>query len=403
MVIVMLCPHGHGVMIKGRHSWVCEECGGRAPFEAGNRAEIPGDAIAAFPDLHHLPSLLAIPLHGYARSDHPVIRLHRLCDFVEILTRVLSIISLGEIRKRAGDSQLPEALLRELRPHIERPTFGRWRGMLETLVKHLGPSGPLVVPELPSFVTNELLPALPGGDGPPESCIISLRNFLVHSGGITEAAARGYHDRWGPWLANLIVRLTFLSEIEIYHLRIGEDEDRPITAQSLTGTNPAGEPALLADDLGRSIKELVGHVVLIRQSVWLDLWPLCDFGRASWSSIIEARQGSADSPMVYMKAERRKLMYAALGVEWPHAERTDVVDHFRSLFQLDAPHPEQDVAASETGADFEREIQFDADAMVGRVQEIRRIKEAIKASVSGIFWVGGSGGIGKSFLMAKVA
>ena len=51
---------------------------------------------------------------------------------------------------------------------------------------------------------------------------------------------------------------------------------------------------------------------------------------------------------------------------------------------------------------FENEIRGDATKMMGREEEIGRLIEAIKNSKSGTVWVAGHGGIGKSFLFAKV-
>ncbi|MCP6726078.1 hypothetical protein NL526_28880, partial [Klebsiella pneumoniae] len=71
--------------------------------------------------LDALPSLLALPLHEYATETSPVLRLHRLCDAVEILTRFCTIVAIGELRG-PNDGNLPEAILSELQPRIEMPT-----------------------------------------------------------------------------------------------------------------------------------------------------------------------------------------------------------------------------------------------------------------------------------------
>jgi hypothetical protein len=126
----MDCPHGHGPLLKGKKYWVCEECGHRVPVSDA-AAGPPPDALAA------LPSPLALPLRDYAQEAHPVLRLHRLCDAVEIVTRFCVVVALGEQRVRCAGQPLPEALLRELRPRIELPTFGKWKAMLEALVRDL--------------------------------------------------------------------------------------------------------------------------------------------------------------------------------------------------------------------------------------------------------------------------
>ncbi len=42
-------------------------------------------------EIDPLPSVLALPLREFAIETHPVMRLHRLCDAAEILTRLLTM------------------------------------------------------------------------------------------------------------------------------------------------------------------------------------------------------------------------------------------------------------------------------------------------------------------------
>jgi hypothetical protein len=50
-----------------------------------------------------LPSVLAIPLAEYATETHPVLRLHRLCDAAEIVTRFCTLVGLAELCVRLGE------------------------------------------------------------------------------------------------------------------------------------------------------------------------------------------------------------------------------------------------------------------------------------------------------------
>src|SRR5215813_4364024 len=126
----MLCPDGHGPMTRGQRFWICEECGRRLPL--GDMA--PGATAPHLAGLERLPSVVAIPLRQYAETSHPVLRLHRLCDAVEVLTRFCAVVALGELRALHGGQPLPGDLLRELRPLVERPTFGQWKDLLALLV-----------------------------------------------------------------------------------------------------------------------------------------------------------------------------------------------------------------------------------------------------------------------------
>lgn len=386
----MECPNGHGLMIQGQKTWFCEECGIRQP-----RYPAPPEGPSArLAGLECLPSILAIPLHEFEEETHPVMRLHRLCDAIEILTRLFTIVSLAELRGRMGDAPLPEDLLRELQPQIERPTFGQWRNMLQAVSLAGRRSAPLVVPELPDFITRGLLPALTGGDSVrPEQSLIRLRNDLAHGGALTRAAAQGFLGTWEPWLENLTHQLSFLAEVDVCHFQEG-------IARSLIGPDHhAGSEQSLSADLRHALRDLDGHVILLRQECWLDLWPLCDYGRASIASPQGRRQASTESPQIYIRFQRDRLIYAALGVELPQSERTDVVAQFRGLFQLEARRP----APIEQVLDFEKEIRADSTAFVGRKAEIEHAKWVLKSVQSGVLWISGPGGMGKSYVLARLA
>jgi hypothetical protein len=374
-------------MLQGQKSWLCEECGQRLPLTpAGVR-----------PELINLPSLLAIPLQEYATETHPVLRLHRLCDAVEVLTRFCAVVALGEVRVRLGDEPLPQDLLRTLQPHIERPTFGQWRDMLQALLGSLRRGAPLVVPQLPDFVSGHLFLWLRGGDLHAEESLLALRNQLAHGGGMTRAAARNLLDVWEPRLEALPSQLAFLAGAQVCHYTGG------VTRRLVGPHHLTGEEVPLSADLGKALRDhrLAGHVILLREGRWLDLWPLCGYGRAVSLSTGGTRRATEDCPLIYMRAQRARLLYAALGVEWPLGEQgdTDTLRQFRQLFQFDVRLP----IPAEQPTDFEAEIRADAAALVGRKEEVEQIKRLLRAAERGVFWMSGPAGIGKSFLLAKVA
>ncbi|HJT77787.1 MAG TPA: ATP-binding protein, partial [Gemmataceae bacterium] len=385
------CGHIWDDQAAAQNDFCCyRRCGGTLiPLQTSTPA-IPASALPERFD--RLPSVLAIPLRQYATETHPVQRLHRLCDAAEVLTRFLTIVALGELRARLGDAPLPEDVLQALRPRIERPTFGQWRDMLEALVRHLQRGEPLVVPELPEFVQQHWLPRLRGGDALPEESLVSLRNLLVHGGAMTRAAAAEYLEVWEPSLAELQERLAFLTDGDVCH-HVGG------VARRLVGTDAAAQEVPVSADLRLALAPLDDHVVLLRGGRWLDLWPLCHYGRAAAPTLKGPRLASADSPLVYIRSDADRLLYAALGVDLPHGERPDVVGQFRALFRLDDRLPEEAAPA----ADFEAEVRRDAAALIGRKQEMDRLKKAAKEAQTGVLWVSGPGGIGKSFLTAKLA
>src|SRR4051812_35595665 len=102
----MECPKCQQPMEKGRKFWNCQECGTSVPVAPSVTERV---ATAILPALEALPSVLALPLHEYAAETSPVLRLHRLCDAVEILTRFCAIVAIGEARG-LNDGRLPEAV-----------------------------------------------------------------------------------------------------------------------------------------------------------------------------------------------------------------------------------------------------------------------------------------------------
>lgn len=384
----MQCPRCQKAMTRGRKSWICEDCEHRVLF-----APIPTSPLIELAGLDRLPSVLALPLSEFVVEYHRVMRLHRLCDTVEIVTRYLTLLALGEVRQKAGVGPLPDDLLSALQPRVEYPTFGKWRGMLEALLKHCPRTSPLIVPELHDLAAV-LLARLSGGvDSPPEHCVITLRNRLVHGGGMTNSEADHFLQIWETWLRDeLLPRLQVLSEMDVCHLS-GK------VARRLIGPGAAEGPERpLSAALALALRDLDGHVVVLRGDRWLDLWPLLDYGRAMQTSVLGTRTAPAPGPLVYVRAQTDRLLYAALGAELPQGERLDVVATFRQLFRLESRQP----TPGELLSDFDVENQADADAFIGREDELRAIKDAVKATASGVLWVAGKGGIGKSFLMAKV-
>ncbi len=384
------CPNGHGPLTRGRKVWLCEECDFRRPLaELDQDIEPPQSAW-----LTMLPSPLAVPLGELEQERHPVLKLHRLCDVVENLIRFAVIVELAEVRAQCGSGPLPEALLADLQPRIERPTLGQWRDMLTSLCTHLKRSDPLVLPELYDFCRQEFLPLLaltiPGLDA---NNLIDLRNRLAHGGPVTAAWAQMQLDVCHPFLKQHLDRLSFLHNAAVCYLRDG-------AAWHLQGREEQTAPlAQLTTELRIALQALDGRVVLLHGGRWLDLWPLCDWGKASSQSVSGPRQTARECSLVYFRAEQNRLLYAALGSELPHGERRDVVAEFRALFQLDA----RATQAAPAAADFEDELRADSASLIGREPEFQQAKQCVKDAQRGVLWISGPGGIGKSFLMARLA
>ena len=297
----------------------------------------------------HLPSVIAIPLEEYFRETHPVQRLHRLCDTVEVLTKFLTIAALGELRRQLRGQPLPETLLKVLQPQIERPSFGQWLAMLLALTEAVAWDQAVCGPAFPNFVKGHLEAGLWGPQG-----LVKFRNDLVHGGGMPKPWAREQLERWDPWLTELLPHLAFLTEVHVCYLSQG-------ATRWLVGPSLAGEEISLSSTFADKIHPLDEHVILLRGDDWVDLWPLCDYGRATLATLEGPREAGSESPLVFFRAERQRCLYAALGSDLPHGERADVLAEFLALFQLRERRP-----AARQALDFEEELRQDAASLIGR-------------------------------------
>jgi hypothetical protein len=147
-------------MTQGRVSWFCEVCKYSFPAQPGAAPIVSESAWLSISEaaFNHLPGPIAIVFHAAAGESHPVMRLHRVCDAVEVLTRFLAIVALAEVRSSEGSAHLPKSLLASLQPDIERPTFGRWRDILRECVKFMPGSNDALLPGLvPSLIESEFL------------------------------------------------------------------------------------------------------------------------------------------------------------------------------------------------------------------------------------------------------
>jgi len=103
----MTCPQCHNTMTQGRVRWFCEVCNYSSPAQPDAAPNNPESAWLSISEatFNHLPSPIAIVFHAAAGESHPIMRLHRVCDAVEVLTRFLAIVALAEVRNHeAGET-----------------------------------------------------------------------------------------------------------------------------------------------------------------------------------------------------------------------------------------------------------------------------------------------------------
>lgn len=343
--------------------------------------------------IDRLPSLLAIPIADFARERHGVMRLHRACDVVEVLTRFGVIVMLGEYRREHGAYALPESLISlAQRQQIERPTFGQWLGLLREVLREPLDESRLVLSELPRYLRQDLLTLAPEQVADDVTSIVDLRNMIVHGGGISQKAAAHFLSHWEERIEKLLAGLSFLESCTICWVNQGK-------AFPMVGPHERLDPSSgMSLEAAQSLDD---HVILLarQNNTTLDLWPLCNYGKASGSMPGGHVTAEEPSPLLFMRASQRSMQYLALGADLPFAYRADqALSDFRRLFQLDTR--ERPVSID---LDWDQEFRADAAALVGRTAELKQAKNLVKVKEQGLLWIGGPAGIGKSLLVARIA
>ena len=172
----MTCPNCGNETTRGQGFRVCLHCGLRIE-------ETDQTGIALPSALNLLPHAIALPVGECFRAGSGYVELHRLTDAAELLTRFCTAVVLADLLDASPNHSFPEKVQEALLDRLERPTFGAWAGLLETAVKslpRLGGKIQCIVPELPSFVMDKLLPLL--GDNQTRRQTAPLqRLFSPHS------------------------------------------------------------------------------------------------------------------------------------------------------------------------------------------------------------------------------
>ncbi len=349
-------------------------------------------------DPTRLPSLLALSLHEYLHEQHPVLKLWHSCDFIELTLRLLVGLGLAELR-RGGP--LSGELVQELRARIQRPTLGEWRVMAEAVARRLPPQSAL--PELPALVSQTLAPLLDGPDRrrTPESSFSELRNRLAHGGGVTRRAAERLLSAWQDRFEAAVGKTAWLAEVALVVSR----------GESGLGVmrGPSREPVPFTPDTPETLAKLLAvfarenGVVAVRGHTMLPLWPLARYGPPR-SPDPDALIPTDPAAQVYARRGEVRLHYTPIGHEEVSVSQGDQhdLDEFLRLFALGEPEIEVRRRGFEVRG-FEDDLRKDASEVVGRHEELLTLRSAVEETRGGILWLTGPAGIGKSYLLAKLA
>ena len=341
-----------------------------------------------------LPQVIAIPLHEYAEEDHPGMKLWAACDAIELLLKFLVIIGAADRRQHG---ELDDKLLKELWGKIEMPTLGAWLSMAISLAQTKSKQT-LMLPEIDKYVNETLKTLLYGPDNPgtADTSFLKLRNRLAHGGGLTRKEAERLIGIWQEPFEKTIEALSWLSDINI----VGLADNTPMELKG-PSDNLTAAPNL---DISQFEGDSDG-VWLVRGDNTLSLWPMALFGYPSVSNAKgNIDTGDVNSTQIYVRKDVVQLQFTPLGAEgFSHSEAgVTAVEAFQSLFSLKRANQKVTEKAFKI-QDFGREIQKDANQMVGRLEEQEHIESSFRDIEQGIVWITGPAGIGKSFLVARLA
>ncbi len=346
-----------------------------------------------------LPTWLAHPWAALCGESHPRVRLHWLVDTAELVVRCTVALALAEVVHAHG-GRLPSSVAEAIAEHVERPTLGRWLGILRTLCT-AAPAAPLVTRGLFAWST-EVLPrhfTSEGEGGTVETSLLVLRNQVAHGGGIARERAQVLVDAQLP---TLVAMLSAVRDA----LREGT---LVADGHSFVGLRPRQAEAAVRERLPADAR----GAWVVGDAGALPLEPLLHYGRVATVGTdgqLHARAGEGQAAQLYARGSRDRLVYTPLGTEAFHADSLDVAA-FRDLFQLDRPRVAGTRAPTEGGFawdDFLREAGQLAEEMIGRADELRRAKAWLKArdpwgSGARVGWISAGPGVGKSMLVARLA
>ena len=356
------------------------------------------DSPTSWPDgLEELPTWLAIPLAEYLTESNPRVQLHWMLDTVEVAIRWAVAVALADVRL-AHDGKLPKMLQRAIQEHIERPTVGRWVGMLRALSK-AEPGGALS-PAVFSLHDNHIAPLFTSEGSETDSMLV-LRNRVAHGGGISSRKSAELVTAHDAGFLDLMRAIGGCTDGLSVH---GHHEEGVVQLHGLSPTTVSNTP--LAEGV-----PLLEAPWLTNGSQKLSLGPLIAYGPVR----ILGKEGqfitrSEDAvPQIYARSGPQSLSYTPLGRDEAHSERGEIED-FRSLFGLnEARAPRSGSQRAFSAKDFLKEANRDAEGLIGRQGECKAIKTWLKktpsreAGKARIGWLCAGPGIGKSMVMSRIA
>jgi len=351
-------------------------------------------------DISNFPTIIAQPLKEYLEEVNPVLKLWYACEAIELLLKLVVVLGLAEISR---DGKVPKEVVSAFSSRIEEPTLGKWKGMATDVIKYiLKRKVNIGIPEILELVNDILVPLLDGeaDQKAPENSFSALRNQLAHGSGMTKKIAEKLLSVWRYKFEEAIDKAWWLKDLSFIIL----DKDKNF--RILIGSSNTALPYSTDDPiiLGK-LKKAFEHgeeIVLVRGKYVLPIWPLTLYGIPR--SPDPGVKIEEPAPQVYIRRGEVRLQFTPIGSDELCQSVSDepAMDSFRLLFRLDENIAQKANKAFEI-CGFESDIHKDSSQLVGRSEELVVIRKAITSNLSQVYWLTGPAGIGKSYLVARVA
>ncbi len=282
----------------------------RAIEELKNKAK-DSDSNVQLSHVENLPSVIAISLVEYKQEANPVLKLWYACDTIELLLRLIVITGLSDLDRTGG---IPAKVLSEMRPRIEEPTLGKWKGMAIAVVNALR-LDKTIMPEAKAIILDKLMPLLDGKSKQADikTAFSAVRNQLAHGGGVTKSAANQLLLTWQPKLDLLFESIIpFLSDLKLV---IRTDAQK---FGILRGTSH--EPEII-ESLDKEIRASLvtafdrgDEVLLLRDKTVITLWPFTQYDQPRVAGT-DITQTSLSVAQIYARRGKIGLQLPPVGSE----------------------------------------------------------------------------------------
>jgi len=399
----MDCPNGHGPMVQVGRFWLCGECGHQMPAESPDGAP-SGAALARGGGLSPLPpalpSTLVLVLDEYVRETDDYLALHRVCSALEIVARFLTVVALTDVwqRRVSREDSFPEALVKQLLQHLERPTLGSWRVLLEAAVAALPDES--AVPGLAEYV-RQFAEALGGANADPLRKLLPMRNVLAHGGRLSDEKVQELLTAHTERFQELMAGLEFLSEAAGVAL-VASPAEGP--ARLLRGLPPEYcefDRSTLPEDFRQAGPD---RMLLVTPRGVLDLCPLHAYGEVMQVEKDQLVEQGEEAIQLYARSDAAAgVDYTALGSRASSSRgKPDWETRFAEVFRLEAWRSRVEVESALARYTFSRRMDDLLRLFVGRDEQVAAAAALIDATESGVLWLAGKPGMGKSAFMAKL-